>query len=246
VKIEEQFKYSQLGDSYWWLAGKYLLITKLLKKVLDKQYKKGRKSLKILDIGCGPGNLSNNLSNIGEVFGIDVSLPTLKLCQKKYSNLINGKADELPIREGSFDIVILLDVLEHIADDAKVMKETFRILKPGGIVLITAPACKILWGSHDEIYQHYRRYSLDEIKKVVRRAGFTIKKLIAFEAIFFIPLLLFRKIKNVLNYSKRDDFIKIPNWLNSILTVIVLLEGRISYNINNPLGVSIICIAKKE
>lgn len=246
MKIEEQFKYSRLGDSYWWLAGKYLLITKFLKKVLDKQYKKSRKSLKILDIGCGPGNLSNNLSNIGKVFGIDVSLPTLRLCQKKYSNLINGKADELPIREGSFDVVILLDVLEHIADDVKVMKETYRILKPGGIVLITAPAYKILWGSHDEIYQHYRRYSLDEIKKVVRSAGFTIKKLIAFEFIFFIPLLLFRKIKNVLNYSKRDDFINVPNWLNSILTVIILLEGQISYNINNPFGVSIICIAKKE
>ncbi len=247
MNAEEQIKYSQLSNSYWWLAGKYILVARFLKKTLNKLYIKYKKeSLKILDVGCVPVNLSNYLSNVGETFGMDVSLPTLRLCQKKYSNLINGKADELPVREGSFDVVILLDVLEHIADDAKCMKEIYRILKPGGIVLLTVPAHKILWGRHDEIYMHYRRYSLGGIRKVVKEAGFTVKKLIAIEAIFFIPILLLRKFKNIFNYSKSDDLIKVPHWLNSILTVIIVLEGQISYSINNPLGVSIVCIARKK
>ena len=246
MNIEEQFKYSKLGDSYWWLAGKYVLVAGFLKKVLDKHCRKKGETLKILDVGCGPGNLFRNLSDVGKVFGIDISLPALSLCQKKYSNVINGKADELPVRECSFDVIILLDVLEHMADDAKAIKEIYRILKPGGIVLMTVPAYRILWGSHDEIYQHYRRYGLHEIKKVVINAGFTVKKLMAFEAVFFIPLLLFRKFKNILGYSKSDDFIEVPHWLNSILTAIIILEGRVSYSINSFLGVSIICIAKKE
>lgn len=249
MKLEEQIRYSSLGDSYWWLAGKYKVVARLLKKLVDDYPVEKKEKIKILDIGCGPGNLINDLSNLGVIFGMDISLKALTLCREKNREksvqLINGRADELPIITNSIDIAILLDVLEHAIDDRKVIKEIYRVLNPEGMVLLTVPAYHILWGSHDEIYQHYRRYRLNKIKQIVEEAGFIIKKLTAFEAIFFLPLLLFRKIKLILNNYQSDDFIKVSRYLNYILTKIILFEGWVASKISHPFGVSIICTARK-
>lgn len=250
MEQEKQFKYSSLGDSYWWLAGKYKVVTRFLKALSAEGGRHNRQgSLRVLDIGCGPGNFLNELSGFGAVTGTDASFDALRICSQRgraNRGLINSKADTLPIRSNTFDMVVLLDVLEHVADDKKVLGEVHRILGPKGMVLITVPAYKLLWGDHDDMYGHYRRYRPAEIKKMVTEAGFTVKALTAFEAVFLAPLLLFRRLKQAAGGDKHDDFISVPGFLNTFLTKVILLEGAVARAINHPIGVSIICTATKR
>ena len=140
MKIEEQFKYSQLGDSYWWLAGKYLLITKLLKKVLDKQYKKGRKSLKILDIGCGEGWTLNYFNEKKwDITGIDFSDSGCKNHNPHLlENLIIGDIYEnisKLINSKKYDVVWLDNVLEHVFNPKDLLEKCRKLINKNGIEL---------------------------------------------------------------------------------------------------------------
>lgn len=249
MQTEEQVRYSNLGDSYWWLAGKYEGIRNLLKDVVNKYHAAGKDTIRILDAGCGPGNVAYNLPSYAKLFSMDATFEAVLFFKQKIrqaeTSLVNAQADRLPVLTDSLDIVILLDVLEHIKDDAAAVKEAFRVLKPTGSIIITVPAYRILWGRHDEIYGHYRRYTLRELRQKLETAGFKIKRLTAFEALFFLPLLFYRKFKNVTKSGGGDDFVSVSRPLNYILTKLILAETWFCNKVSHPFGVSIICVAEK-
>lgn len=236
-----------MGDSYWWLAGKYKVASRFLEALFPGDSRNKQSTLKVLDIGCGPGNFLRELSRFGAVLGMDASMEALRICRRQggRAELINSEADTLPVRSSAFDVVVMLDVLEHVADDRKVIEEAYRILRPGGKLLITVPAYKLLWGGHDELYGHYRRYRPDQVRRMVAETGFTVRSVTAFETVFLMPLLLFRKLKRIIGADKADDFVPVPAFLNTFLTNIICLDGAIAHAINHPVGVSIICTATK-
>ncbi|MFC1780430.1 class I SAM-dependent methyltransferase [Patescibacteria group bacterium] len=95
---------------------------------------------KVLDIGCGVGMFLNQFRKLkSEVFGVDVDKHKIDIAKKRYKNVQVAPAEKLPFRKDTYDIVWLHEVIEHVEDDKKVIDEAFRVLKPGGKLVIFAP-----------------------------------------------------------------------------------------------------------
>lgn len=240
---KEQQKYHGVGAHYWWLVGKYRIVMDQISRHISP-----RGGLRILDIGCGPGYTLDRLRDFGQCVGVDYSPDAARFCQERgYSEVVVADAQALPVADGTFDLVVSLDVMEHLEDDATAAKEVFRVLKPGGLLVMTVPTFMLLWGDHDEMYLHKRRYRLPQIRALVEGAGFQMRKLSHMEPLFFLPLLMYRKWKLRFRQGRRrtDDFIQIPSWLNTLLAHVVGLERYWLRWFGFSFGVNSICICEK-
>lgn len=238
----EQERYYNLGKEYWWLAGKYQVVYNQISEL----YKGFTGKLNVLDIGCGPGNMLDYLRGWGNVMGTDLYSSALSYCKSRgYNGLFMSQGEQLPVKNGKFDLVIALDVIEHIDNDVKALEELYRIMKNGGRLCLTVPAFMFLWGGHDEMYGHKRRYTVKEISSKVKKAGFIVERATYFEAFFVFPLFAFRVVKKIFQ-ERSDDFVEVPSWLNKGLKKLLLIEGNLLKWVNMPFGATIICIAVKE
>ncbi len=157
---------------------------------------------KIIDVGCGDGFFLHLLSSLPvkvNLLGFDYDKIVLGNAKKNLGNkkirLVKGSATNIPFKEKSFDKAIMTEVLEHIEDDKKALAEVKRILKPGGILLITVPSFNFpfLWDPINWILQnifgthisgtgffagiwarHLRLYKKNEIVKIIKASGFKV------------------------------------------------------------------------
>jgi len=247
LELEQQARYHEVGNSYWWLSGKYEILMDCIAHIVPR-----RNDLSILDAGCGPGNMLDRLSSRGTVTGSDYSLPALSFCRSRgYERITLSRLDTLALQSDAFDLVTAIDVLEHIPDDAAGLREIHRVLRPGGIVVVTVPAFMLLWGDHDDIYGHYRRYRVSQVAALMATCGFEVQKLSYFQPLYFLPLLLFRRWKKLTRgggdrpIEQRDDFVSIPPWLNALLTRLMVAEKYVLRRFTFPFGVTLVCIGRK-
>lgn len=199
------------------------------------RYVKGKK-LSILDLGCGSGYVGESLSKGNFVVFSDISEDEMK--NIKGAKIV-ADALNLPFKEGSFDIVLCADVLEHIKDDEKVLKNIYTVLKKTGQAIIAVPTYSRLYGHHDKLIGHYRRYDRKDITKKAKNAGFKIKSLRNMCSFLMIPFLfnqfIFRSDKA---YKGRSNTgIK----LAPLLDFICEIESKIKM----PFGLGILTILKK-
>lgn len=246
MEHEHQQRYYELGKTYWWLAGKY----RILADVVARSFKPKSPRAMVLDLGCGPGNLLDFLRPHGEPFGSDFSTDALRFCRGRgYGRIFRADFHTLPIRSESFDLVTAIDVLEHLADDRKAIVELHRIMRPGGLLIVSVPAFQFLWGDHDTIYGHHRRYTTGEVRERLEAAGFQMKKLSYFEPLFLAPLYVFRNLKKLFvkggEIADRDDFIRLPGALNSLLCSFIAAERFPLRFMSFPFGVTILAVATK-
>src|SRR5438067_2082644 len=130
MNTEEYERMYRLEDSYWWFVGRHHLVLTFLQKVYGS-----RTDIAILDIGCGTGAMSQKMEQWGTVVSADFSPLALGYSRRRnLTHLCAADAMRLPFRDGSFDVVVALDILEHLPDDAAALREFQRVLKPGGHV----------------------------------------------------------------------------------------------------------------
>ena len=244
---EEQHRYHALGPDYFWFAGKRRLTLALLQHHLAR-YPSPPHRRRILDVGCGPGHDSRDLNAVGDVYGLDASFTALQLYRDTYGThdaLVCADGERFPFRDASFDLIVLYDVLEHVDDDVAALQNCRRVLKPNGHILLTVPAFQWLWGEHDTMYGHKRRYTTRDVATKLREAGFVADRVNYIESIFTLPLFAWRRFKGFLPPSRRtDDFVRPPRWLNTALTALIASEvGWLTFA-PMPFGVSIIAIAR--
>ncbi len=208
------------------------------------------KDSKILDIGCSSGILLKDLEFLGfkkeNLFGIDISEIAIENC--KTNGILNTfvmDAQNITISD-KFDIIIASDCLEHLQDDHKAIKNWKSLLKIGGIMFVFVPAFHSLWSNHDEVNMHYRRYTNEELRQVLKPENLKILKSSYWNFSLFIPVYLFRKISVLLIKNKSKDGQILENKLaNYILFQLILLENRLLKYINFPFGISTFCIAER-
>ncbi|HEX8994204.1 MAG TPA: class I SAM-dependent methyltransferase, partial [Candidatus Paceibacterota bacterium] len=172
----------QTERDHWWYRVRRELVSRLLGQI---QKKRGGTPLHILDVGCGTGLLMQEMQQFGQIEGVDMSERAVAYCRERNLNPVVGSADSLPFPDGSFDVVVMLDVLEHLEDDSIGAREIYRILKPGGIAIVTVPAFMFLWGDTDEIGNRYRRYSRTQLLSRLREAGLQIDRSTYFNTLLF-------------------------------------------------------------
>ncbi len=235
-----------MGRSYWWLAGKY----RVLQDVLERAMAGSSATRRVLDLGCGPGNLLDVLAAHGQVFGSDYSADALRFCVGRgYRRLFRADFHGLPVRDDSFDLVTCCDVLEHLDDDRRALRELWRVLKPGGLLVATVPAFQFLWGDHDTLYGHRRRYRAPELRERLLAAGFELRRVTYFEPAYVAPLWLFRRLKRLFgrggDLARRDDFIAVPGPVNAVLAALLGAERWALRVCDLPFGVTLLALAVK-
>ncbi|MCZ7646798.1 MAG: class I SAM-dependent methyltransferase [Planctomycetota bacterium] len=159
------------GKRHWWFRGRRRVVFSLL----DRYHR--RREGRVLDLGCGVGTNLDELARYGEVWGADPSTKALDFCRTFFP----GRLDEVwlpqkvPYADASFDLITMLDVLEHVEDDVGALQRVLRLLKPGGTLLLTVPALRWLWSQHDVEHHHFRRYHRGELRRKLLRLGFDVR-----------------------------------------------------------------------
>lgn len=237
----------QKEDSYWWMVGRRKFVNTLLEQSIESGH-----NLKILDVGCGSGRGMEEFKKYGEVFGFDISPEALDFCrQRGLKNVqLADLNQKLPYDDNSFDLVVALDVLEHVEKDVFALSEIKRILKENGRFLLSVPAHPKLWSYWDEIIYHKRRYTQNELKGKLENAGFVIKRLTYAHLFIFLPTILARIVRSSVFTKKAkpatSDFVALPKLLNKFMIGLYSIEDFLFEKFNMPFGLSLMAVSKKE
>ncbi|MBC8083237.1 MAG: class I SAM-dependent methyltransferase, partial [Hymenobacter sp.] len=205
----------------------------------------------ILEIGCSGGPLLQRLRATGysDLTGIDVSEAGIAVAQQRgIPNVSCMDGTELIFADESFDLVVASDVLEHIKDEAQALREWARVLRPGGQLLVFVPAFQFLWGRHDEVNQHFRRYTAAQLADAMRGAGLRVRRRSYWNVSLFFPTAAVRLFKRLLpadTKPAKDDFFATPPLLNTLLSGVITAENRLLQAIDAPVGVSVFALASK-
>lgn len=196
---------------------------------------------KILEIGCGTGNVSSFLARKGyQVTGCEYYSEAINRAWPGFQ-IIQGDANNLPFEDNSFDVVGLFDVLEHFQDEVTLLQEAVRVVKDKGIVVITVPAREELWSWFDEISLHKRRYEKEGLRKIFMELHLNALITDYLFMSLYVPMKYMRS-----KGKKGDDLFKINKITNMLLSGLFEIERFISKGIPLPIGTSLICIARKK
>jgi len=228
--------FGEKGDEFFWFIGKNELLIKMAEEQgpFDK----------VLNLGCGVGENSNSFSAFGDVISADVDLFSVS-CAKKYTDVVRTDACNISFKSNTFDCVILSDVLEHIEEDSRVVNEIILATKPGGLIVITVPAIKFLFSTHDLALGHHRRYSRKELLDLCK--DLHIDRIEYWNFFNLLIVAPFRLIKKFRKLSSRPDPTKVPELINKILLFLMRIENKIITKGHSlPIGLTLVVLCRKQ
>jgi SAM-dependent methyltransferase len=170
--------------SFWFRSRNRLII-----QLLTKHFAQARS---VLEVGCGTGFVLSGISEARpelEVVGSELHPEGLAFAQRRLpkADLYQMDARHIPF-QSEFDVVLALDVIEHIEDDEAVIAEMFKAARPGGGAIVSVPQHPRLWSANDDFSHHKRRYTRSELRSKLRNAGFEVRRLTSFVSLL-LPLM---------------------------------------------------------
>lgn len=240
-------EYNRIEREHWWFQARRSILTHVIDRAVDP----GRR-LRILDLGCGTGESVRHLSRWGDVVALDDNPEALAYCrEKRLSCLVRGDALRLPFAEDAFDLVCGLDILEHLNDERSALSEMRRVCRPDGRILLTVPAMPVLWGEHDELNHHLRRYRQGQLARALGSVGLEVDLITYFNTLLFAPTLavrLWRRVRRHLRPGRppvSDFSYSSAGALAPVLRALFGAEAPLVGRIPLPVGVSLLCLASK-
>lgn len=239
-------------DKHWWFASR----TRAILAYLDRYMGPGR-GRRVLDVGCGAGNMMHHLAHYGTVVGVDNNPKPLEVARQRGLDARQGSGDGLPFEDAEFDLVSLLDTVEHVPAEGQVFSECNRVLKNGGKLLVTVPAFMFLWSRNDVINMHQRRYTVPELRGKLEAHGFRVLR-ISYNNFFIFPV---AALFILLRRGRAEPELASPHFdedayqvemepasplVNSVLTLVGKIEVALLKRLSLPFGTSIIAIAEKR
>lgn len=233
---------ADLEGVQWWYAGMRRIARALLAPLLPA----GVPGRRILDAGCGTGWNLQDLSTFGDTYGVDLSPLAVITTRRRGGRVAQGDLLGLPYASSSFDVVTSFDVLYHawIKDDAQAVRELARVLKPGGLILVKAPALRILWGAHDEAVHSRHRYTRGELERLLAGAGLELIRSTYANSLLF-PVLLSRRFLDRLLNRHGSDVALLPPPLERLFGGLLTIEAFLLGALDLPIGASVFAVARK-
>lgn len=207
--------------------------------------------LRILDAGCGTGGLLTHLAQRGQAVGIDLSPLGLSFArQRGLPSLSQASVERLPFADAAFDLITCMDVLYHLQvhEDVAALREFHRVLRPGGYLLVKVPAFEALRGRHDQTVHTRHRYTLAELRVKLQITGFRVERA-TYANTLLLPLAAAKRLlEHVLPLaSEGESDVQMPApWLNRLLTGVMQVEARLVRQVDLPIGVSAIALARRD
>ena len=232
---------AELDSTHWWFIARGRILRELIARVV-----KPPKRARILELGCGTGHNLAMLAAFGAVEASELDDGARALAAKRFGKPIRNVLlpDLSAFKAGHYDLIALLDVLEHVADDAGLMEAIRDRLKPGGALLLTVPANPWMWSEHDRAHHHHRRYRKRDIARIARAAGYDIQLLSPFNTLLF-PLVAAARVAGKLIGSKANDDVLPGAAVNGALRGIFGFERRLIGRVPLPFGVSLAAVLRR-
>jgi SAM-dependent methyltransferase len=238
-------QYGDLEEWHWWFRGRRRIIESILSDELIAGHRR------VLSVGCGPAEglrwLLPFAGSHGKVVGLDID-PTHARNINGNVEFVVGSLEDAPLADASFDVVLALDVLEHLDDDSRGLREAVRLVKPKGLLLLTVPALPSLWGGQDVVSEHRRRYTKGSFVRLFKNAGLSDYQVRYFNTLLF-PLVAAVRLSRRsagLNARHRSDFEdNRPGLINDALAWVFSSESRLRNYLPMPIGVSLVATYRR-
>jgi SAM-dependent methyltransferase len=227
---------AELDQTHWWYVARRRVLSDFVARVIRPP-----KDARILEIGCGTGHNFAMLGRFGTVDGLEIDDAARAIASERLGRPV-GTAP-LPgldgIADASYDLIALLDVLEHVEADEAALASIRKKLKPGGRILVTVPANRWMWSAHDTVHHHFRRYNGSTLRGVVARAGLKVETMTHFNSVLFPLAAAFRLVGKLTGREEADDAQPAAP-LNSLFTGLFGLERHLVGRVPMPYGVSLL------
>jgi SAM-dependent methyltransferase len=230
---------AELDSRHWWYRARREILARLIETKA-----KPPSGARILEIGCGTGHNLDMLGRFGTVDAVEMDDAARAVASERLGR--PAAMSTLPelegVERGAYDLVALLDVLEHVEDDRASLVSIAERLRPSGKVLLTVPAHPWMWSAHDVVNHHKRRYTKSGFRKVLEDAGLRIELLSYFNSLLFPVAAAARLAGRVTGKEDSDDKLP-PAPLNKAFEFLFGLERYAIGRLPFPPGVSLVAIA---
>jgi SAM-dependent methyltransferase len=201
----------------------------------------------IFDIGCAGGVSFDDLSRYGEVYGSEPDPTLVDSCPRwRHCIELTGFGPNYSASR-QYNLVLMLDVLEHIEDAAGALGNLRQLLKPGGHAILTVPALQSLWSVHDVVNQHHRRYDKMGLHRLIKDSGLVVRELRYF-FIWPLGLMYLRKLSFGTKQRARKSYTVTvpPAPVNRLFAGISRTELKLMrLGVHWPLGSSLLAVAER-
>lgn len=235
---------AEIEDRHWWFSARREFIASLIRRFLSE------KDADILDAGSGTGGNIGMLSSYGKVRALEMDAEAAAYSASRFPDA-EVAVGSLPLSPSvfpglSFGLITMLDVLEHVQDDAGAVASAAARLKPGGILLATVPAFQWLYGPHDRELHHFRRYEAAGLRGLSEAAGLRTEKISYFCSLLFPAVVVSRAADLLLKRNKAYGMKVPPAPMNAFLRGIFRAETRLLGGFTLPFGSSLVLVARKQ
>jgi SAM-dependent methyltransferase len=239
-KVYEQM--AKLDSQHWWFTARRRILDGIIERVVRPPH-----DARILELGAGTGHNLAMLSRFGQVEASELDPLARELASERLGRPVVEAAlpDLSMFSANSYDLIALLDVLEHVPDDKSSLRAIYQLLNPGGALLLTVPINPWMWSAHDAAHHHHRRYRRSEIRTLAVESGYSIDLLSPFNSLLFPPIAAVRLLGKLTGKDDSDDAMPSP-LVNKTLDSIFGLERGLIGRVPMPFGVSLVAVLRRS
>lgn len=232
---------AQIDQDHWWFVARRRIIASLIERHRPKSG-----PMRILEVGAGTGSNLELLKRYGTVDAIEPDDGARAFAEQRSGlSIKGGYLPHVPLDDGAYDLIVLLDVLEHIPGDVEALTYLRTKLAPGGRILVTVPGAPWMWSAHDVAHHHQRRYTGAQLRSVFGQAGLRPRFMSHFNSVLFPLIAAVRLLGKITGKEGGDDAMP-SKPVNAALTALFGAERFWAASVPVPFGVSIAIVGEPK